>query len=166
MFAKIKYFVLRKKQYFKNYMNPLKLREKIMTDTKLPDFCLDHTMLRVKDLERSLDFYTRILGMTVHRKTEYPEGRFTNTFVGYVGEDEGTNLELTYNWDQPEEYTKGNAWGHLALKVTDVYAASEYLKREGVEFTKEPSPMKNGTRILAFIKDPDGYVIELNEPLS
>jgi lactoylglutathione lyase len=131
-----------------------------------PDFRLDHTMLRVQDLERSLDFYTRILGMKVHRQTEYPEGRFTNTFVGYVGEDEGTNLELTYNWDQPEEYNKGNAWGHLALKVTDVYAASAYLKEQGVEFSKEPSPMKNGTRILAFIKDPDGYVIELNEPLS
>ncbi len=84
----------------------------------------------------------------------------------YIGEDEGTNLELTYNWDQAEEYTKGNAWGHLALKVPDVYAASAYLKKQGVEFTKEPSPMKNGTRILAFIKDPDGYVIELNEPIS
>ena len=70
-------------------------------------------------------------------------------------------LELTYNWDQPEEYNKGNAWGHLALKVTDVYAASTYLKEQGVEFTKEPSPMKNGTRILAFIKDPDGYWIEI-----
>ena len=77
-----------------------------MTDAKLPlpDFRLDHTMLRVKDLERSLDFYTRILGMKVLRKTKYPEGRFTNTFVGYVGEDEGTNLELTYNWDQKNDY--------------------------------------------------------------
>ena len=139
-----------------------------MTDTTLPlpDFRLDHTMLRVKDLERSLDFYTGILGMKIHRKTEYPEGRFTNTFVGYTGEDNGTNLELTYNWDQLEEYTKGNAWGHLALKVSDVYTTSAYLKQHGVEFTKERSPMKNGTRILAFIKDPDGYVIELNEPLS
>ncbi len=139
------------------------MTEKTLTK---PDFRLDHTMLRVKDLELSLDFYTRILGMTVHRKTEYPEGRFTNTFVGYVGEDEGTNLELTCNWDQAEEYNRGNAWGHLALKVADVYAASAYLKEQGVEFTKEPSPMKNGTRILAFIKDPDGYVIELNEPLN
>ena len=139
-----------------------------MTDTSksMPDFRLDHTMLRVKDLDRSLDFYTRILGMKIHRKTEYPQGRFTNTFIGYIGEDEGTNLELTYNWDQAEEYTKGNSWGHLALKVPDVYAASAYLKKQGVEFTKEPSPMKNGTRILAFIKDPDGYVIELNEPIS
>ena len=132
----------------------------------MPDFRLDHTMIRVKDLDRSLDFYTRILGMKIHRKTEYPEGRFTNTFVGYIGEDEGTNIELTYNWDQEEDYVKGNGWGHLAIKVSDVYETSEYLKHHGVEFTKEPSPMKNGTRILAFIKDPDGYVIELNEPLE
>ena len=132
----------------------------------MPNFRLDHTMIRVKDLDRSLDFYTRILGMKIHRKTEYSEGRFTNTFVGYIGEDEGTNIELTYNWDQQENYNKGNGWGHLAIKVSDVYETSEYLKQQGVEFTKEPSPMKNGTRILAFIKDPDGYVIELNEPLD
>ena len=86
--------------------------------------------------------------------------------MGYIGEDEGTNIELTYNWDQEEDYVKGNGWGHLAIKVSDVYETSEYLKQHGVEFTKEPSPMKNGTRILAFIKDPDGYVIELNEPLE
>ena len=132
----------------------------------MPDFRLDHTMIRVKDLDRSLDFYTRILGMKIHRKTEYPEGRFTNTFVGYIGEDEGTNIELTYNWDQQENYNKGIGWRHLAIKASDVYETSEYLKQQGVEFTKEPSPMKNGTRILAFIKDPDGYVIELNEPLE
>lgn len=139
-----------------------------MTDTPLamPNFRLDHTMIRVKDLDRSLKFYTGILGMKIHRKTEYPQGRFTNTFIGYTDEEAGTNLELTYNWDQKEDYTKGNAWGHLALKVSDVYATSEYLKQQGVEFTKEPSSMKNGTRILAFIKDPDGYVIELNEPLE
>ncbi len=135
-------------------------------NTANPDFRIDHTMLRVSDLEKSLDFYVRILGMKILRQNEYPQGRFTNTFVGYHGEDDSTNLELTYNWDQTEPYDRGNAWGHIALKVSDVYAASEYLKQEGVEFTKEPSPMKNGTRILAFIKDPDGYPIELNEPLS
>ena len=135
-------------------------------NTASPDFRIDHTMLRVSNLDKSLDFYVRILGMKILRQNEYPEGRFTNTFVGYHGEDEGTNLELTCNWDQSEPYDRGNAWGHIALKVSDVYAASEYLKGEGVEFTKEPSPMKNGTRILAFIKDPDGYPIELNEPLS
>ncbi|MBS1255045.1 MAG: Lactoylglutathione lyase [Deltaproteobacteria bacterium] len=139
-----------------------------MTDKTMhmPDFKLDHTMFRVRDLERSLDFYTRILGMKVLRQKEYPEGRFTNTFIGYTEEDEGTVLELTYNWDQEEDYKKGNAWGHLAIKVSDVYAASEYLKEHDVEFTKQPSPMKGGTRILAFIKDPDGYSIELNEPLG
>ena len=97
--------------------------------------------------------------MIVLRKNEYPDGRFTNTFIGYTGKEDVTNLELTYNWDQEEEYIKGNAWGHLALKVSDVYSTSSYLKAKGVEFTKEPSPMENGTRIIAFIKDPDGYVI-------
>lgn len=123
-------------------------------------------MLRVKDLEKSLHFYVDILGMKVLRQNEYPNGRFTNTFVGYQDEDSGTTLELTYNWDQDKPYDRGNGWGHIALKVSDVYAASEYLKSHGVEFTKEPSPMKGGTRILAFIRDPDGYPIELNEPLS
>ncbi len=135
-------------------------------NTTSPDFRIDHTMLRVSNLEKSLDFYVRILGMKILRQNEYPEGRFTNTFVGYHGEDDGANLELTYNWDQTEPYQRGNAWGHIALKVSDVHAASEYLKNEGIEFTKEPGPMKNGTRILAFIKDPDGYPIELNEPLQ
>ena len=105
-----------------------------------PDFRLDHTMIRVLDQDRTLDFYTRILGMKILRQNEYPEGRFTNTFVGYQG--------------------------HLALKVSDVYATAEYLKSEGVEFVREPGPMNAGTRIIAFFKDPNGYVIELNEPLS
>ena len=134
--------------------------------TSVPEFRLDHTMIRVKNLEKSLDFYVRILGMRILRQQEYPEGRFTNTFVGYTDEDYGTNLEITYNWDQVEDYTRGNAWGHLAIKVPDVYSASTYLKNHGVEFTKEPSPMKGGAQILAFIKDPDGYPIELNEPLG
>ena len=132
----------------------------------LPDFRIDHTMLRVSDLNQSLDFYVRILGMKILRQNEYPQGKFTNTFIGYQGVDEGATIELTYNWEQAEPYERGNAWGHIALKVSDVYAASEYLKSQGVEFTKQPSPMKNGSRILAFIKDPDGYSIELNEPLS
>ena len=131
-----------------------------------PTFTIDHAMLRVSDLDQSLDFYTRILGMQVLRKTDYPEGRFTNTFVGYQDEDQGPTLELTWNWDQKDPYERGNAWGHIALKVADVRAASAYLKSEGVTFTKEPSPMKHGTRMLAFIKDPDGYPIELNEPVS
>lgn len=132
----------------------------------MPNFKIDHTMLRVKNLEKSLHFYVDILGMKILRQNEYPSGRFTNTFVGYQDEDLGTSLELTYNWDQDKPYDRGDGWGHIALKVADVYAASEYLKSHGVEFTKEPSPMKGGTRILAFIKDPDGYPIELNEPVS
>ena len=125
-----------------------------MVEATIPDFRLDHAMIRVGNLDRSLDFYTRILGMRILRKKEYPDGRFTNVFVGYNDEDEGTSLELTYNWDQEGNYEQGTAWGHLAIKVPDVYAASEYLKQQGVEFSKEPSPMKGGTRILAFIRDP------------
>lgn len=131
-----------------------------------PDFRLDHTMVRVFDQEKTIDFYTRILGMKILRQNEYPDGRFTNTFVGYQGEDEGTTIEMTYNWDQKEPYDMGNAWGHFALKVSDVYATAEYLKSEGVEFVREAGPMNAGTRIIAFFKDPNGYVIELNEPLS
>lgn len=131
-----------------------------------PDFKLDHTMIRVFDQEKTMDFYTRILGMKIHRQTEYPEGRFTNTFVGYIDEDEGTNIEMTYNWDQEEPYDMGDAWGHLALKVSDVYETVDYLKSEGVEFVREPGPMNAGTRIIAFFKDPNGYVIELNSPVN
>ncbi len=137
-----------------------------MTDHAKPNFAIDHTMIRVSDMDKSLDFYTRILGMKMLRKTDYPEGKFTNAFVGYHNEDNGATLELTYNWQQTEPYERGNAWGHMALKVADVRAASAYLKSEGVLFTKEPSPMKHGTRVIAFIKDPDGYPIELNEPVS
>ena len=133
---------------------------------QMPDFRLDHTMIRVFDQEKTLDFYTRILGMKILRQNEYPGGRYTNTFVGYVGEDEGTTIEMTYNWDQQEAYDHGNAWGHFALKVSNVYATAEYLKSQGVEFVREPGPMNAGTRIIAFFKDPNGYVIELNEPLG
>ena len=120
-----------------------------MSEAK-PDFRLDHTMIRVFDQDKTLDFYTRILGMKILRQNEYPDGRFTNTFVGYQGEDEGTTIEMTYNWDQEEPYDMGNAWGHFALKVSDVYKTAEYLKSEGVEFVREPGPMNAGTRIIAF----------------
>ncbi len=131
-----------------------------------PDFRIDHTMLRVDDLDKTLHFYVDILGMQVLRQNEYPEGKFTNTFIGYQGEDDGPTLELTYNWEQEEPYDRGNAWGHIALKVSDIYATAEYLKEHDVEFIKEPSPMKNGTRVIAFIRDPNGYPIELNEPMG
>ena len=129
-----------------------------------PTFRIDHAMIRVSDLDKSLDFYTRILGMEVLRKSEYPEGKFTNVFVGHHG-DGAAKLELTYNWEQDEPYERGTAWGHIALTVDDLPAAGAYLKAEGVVFIKEPSPMKHGTRMIAFVKDPDGYPIELIESM-
>ena len=127
---------------------------------------LAHTMIRVRDLEKSLDFYTRILGMQVLRQKEYPEGKFTNTFVGYGPEDSHPAIELTYNWDQEEPYDMGNGWGHVALEVPDVYAACEALQSVGANITRPPGPMKNGTRVIAFVEDPDGYKVELLEPLD
>jgi lactoylglutathione lyase len=127
---------------------------------------LAHTMIRVRDLEKSLDFYTRILGMQVLRQKEYPGGKFTNTFVGYGPEETHPAIELTYNWDQEEPYDMGNGWGHVALEVPDVYAACEALQSAGANITRAPGPMKNGTRVIAFVEDPDGYKVELLEPLD
>lgn len=128
-------------------------------------FRFAHTMIRVRDLDRTLDFYTRMLGMQVLRQRAYPDGRFTNTFIGYDEEDASTVIELTWNWDQAEPYDLGNGWGHLALEVADVHATCEKLGAEGVRITRAPGPMKHGTRVIAFIEDPDGYKIELLEPL-
>ncbi len=125
---------------------------------------IDHQMMRVKDLDKSVDFYTRILGMKLLRQTEYPDGKFTNTFVGYQPEGEGTSLELTYNWDQDEDYEMGQGWGHLALMVEDVYATCDKLAAEGVTISRPAGPMKHGTRVIAFIEDPDGHKIELVGP--
>ena len=125
---------------------------------------IDHQMMRVKDLDKSVDFYTRILGMKLLRQTEYPDGQFTNTFVGYQPEGEGTSLELTYNWDQDEDYEMGQGWGHLALMVEDVYATCDKLAAEGVTISRPAGPMKHGTRVIAFIEDPDGHKIELVGP--
>ncbi|MGC2854293.1 lactoylglutathione lyase [Novispirillum sp. DQ9] len=122
-----------------------------------------HTMIRVFDLEKSLDFYTRHLGMQVLRRTDYPEGRFTLAFVGYGPESDATVLELTHNWDQAEPYTQGSGFGHLALGVEDIYGTCEALRADGVKITREPGPMKHGTTVIAFIEDPDGYKVELIE---
>ena len=103
-------------------------------------FRLAHTMIRVVDLDRTLDFYTRLLGMRVLRQKEYPGGRFTNTFIGYDEEDASTVLELTWNWDQSEPYDLGDGWGHLALEVPDVYATCEQLSAEGARITRPPGP--------------------------
>jgi lactoylglutathione lyase len=120
-----------------------------------------HTMIRVFDLERSLDFYSRLLGMQVLRKREVPEGRYSLAFVGYGPEESSTVIELTYNWDQKDRYALGSAFGHLAIGVADVYATCEKLGKEGVKITRPPGPVKFGTTVIAFIEDPDGYKIEL-----
>ncbi|MCC7017328.1 MAG: lactoylglutathione lyase [Rhodospirillales bacterium] len=122
-----------------------------------------HTMLRVFDLRRSLDFYTRVLGMALLRQKEYPEGRFTNTLVGYGPEEETAVIELTYNWDQKEPYQVGTGYGHVALGVADIYATCENLKAAGAKIVRPPGPMKHGTTVIAFVEDPDGYKIELIE---
>jgi len=120
-----------------------------------------HTMLRVYDMDRSIDFYTRLMGMKLLRRREVPEGRYTLAFVGYDDEADGTVLELTYNWDQKEPYALGSAFGHLAIGVKDLYATCEALTREGVKIPRPPGPLKFGTTHIAFAEDPDGYRIEL-----
>jgi lactoylglutathione lyase len=120
-----------------------------------------HTMLRVLDLEKSVDFYTRLLGMQELRRRDVPDGRYSLAFVGYGAEENSTVIELTYNWDQKEPYVLGGAFGHLAIGVGDVYATCEKLGREGVKITRAPGPVKFGTTVIAFIEDPDGYKIEL-----
>lgn len=129
----------------------------------MSNFRFMHTMIRVFDLERSITFYTEILGMNFIRKSEYPEGKFTNVFVGYGTESENTVLELTYNWDPELPYEHGNGFGHLALGVPDIYKTCEDLRSAGAIICREPGPMKHGTTVIAFIEDPDGYKIELIE---
>ena len=126
-------------------------------------FRLLHTMLRVFDLERSIDFYTRLLGMRLLRKNDYEGGRFTLAFVGYGEEKDTAVLELTYNWDQKEPYEIGTAYGHIAIGVPDIYKTCERLAAEGAKITRPPGPMKHGTTVIAFIEDPDGYKVELIE---
>jgi lactoylglutathione lyase len=122
-----------------------------------------HTMIRVKDLAKSMDFYTRLLGMKELRKKDFPSGEFTLAFVGYGDETSNTVIELTHNWGQEEPYQLGNGFGHFALAVPDVTAACDILAAEGVEIPRPAGPMKHGGSVIAFIKDPDGYLIELVE---
>ncbi|WP_096086282.1 lactoylglutathione lyase [Agaribacterium haliotis] len=119
-----------------------------------------HTMLRVRDLEASLSFYTDVLGMRLLRKKDYPGGKFTLAFVGYQDEKDGAAIELTHNWDV-DDYELGNAYGHIAIAVDDVCAACERIKAAGGKVTREAGPMKESTTVLAFVEDPDGYKIEL-----
>ena len=117
-------------------------------------------MLRVGNLERSIEFYTEVLGMQLIRQKEYPQGEITLAFLGYGPEETHTVLELTYNWGK-ESYDLGNAYGHIAIAVDDLYSACEQIRAKGGQITREPGPMKGSTTHLAFCKDPDGYSIEL-----
>ena len=122
-----------------------------------------HTMIRVGDLDRSIQFYTETLGMELLRKNDYPEGKFTLAFLGYGPESESCVLELTHNWDT-DSYDLGTGYGHIAIETNDVYAACEKIRQRGGNITREPGPMKHGTTVLAFVEDPDGYKIELLGP--
>jgi lactoylglutathione lyase len=119
-----------------------------------------HTMLRVGDLDRSIQFYTDVLGMKLLRQKEYPSGEFTLAFLGYGEESDNTVLELTYNWDT-DKYDLGNGYGHMALEVDDVYRATEEIRNRGGKIIREAGPMNAGSTIIAFVEDPDGYQIEL-----
>lgn len=119
-----------------------------------------HTMLRVTDLPRSIAFYTDVLGMTLLRQKDYPDGQFTLAFLGYGPESEQTVIELTYNWGV-DNYELGTAYGHIAIEVDDVQAAVDAMRAKGAKILREPGPMKHGSTVLAFLEDPDGYRIEL-----
>ena len=139
-----------------------------MTDTLCPkniSYRLDHVMLRVIDLNRSLAFYRDTLGMQVLRKVDYEAGQFTNVFLSFDANTE-SSLELTYNWQQTEAYEKGRVFGHLALMVDDVHATVAALEQAGVRIKTPPKQMVHGTRTIAFVLDPDDNLIELLEPLA
>ena len=118
-----------------------------------------HTMLRVGDMQRSIDFYTNVLGMRLLRKSDYPEGKFTLAFVGYQDEKDGAVLELTHNWDT-SSYELGTAYGHIALEVDNAAETCDRVRELGGKVVREAGPMKHGTTVIAFVEDPDGYKIE------
>lgn len=119
-----------------------------------------HTMIRVGDLERSLDFYSNVLGMKILRRKDYPDGRFTLAFVGYGDESSNAVIELTHNWDT-SSYDIGTGYGHIALGMENIYTACDAIREKGGKITRAPGPMKHGTTEIAFVEDPDGYKIEL-----
>ncbi len=119
-----------------------------------------HTMIRTGDLDRSIDFYTKVLGMKLLRQHDYPEGKFTLAFLGYGDERDQAVIELTYNWGV-DRYDLGTGYGHIAIEVDDVYAACDEIKKQGGTVVREAGPMNAGTTIIAFVRDPDGYMIEL-----
>lgn len=129
-------------------------------------FRMLHTMLRVRDLDESIRFYTEGLGMTLLRRSDFPGGRFTLAFVGYGPEESHTALELTHNWDRDEPYDLGAGYGHVAIGVPDARAACAALRARGARVAREAGPMKHGTAVIAFVEDPDGYKVELIEGRS
>ena len=122
-----------------------------------------HTMIRVKDLDKSIDFYTGLLGMELLSRNDYPGGKFTLAFVGYGDASSNAVIELTHNWDQEEAYDLGNGFGHVAIGVPDIYDTCEKLEAAGANIPRPPGPMMHGTTVIAFVDDPDGYKIELIE---
>jgi len=121
-----------------------------------------HTMLRVGNLDESIDFYTNIFGMQLLRKKDFPEGKFTLAFLGYGPEEDNTVLELTHNWDT-DSYDLGNAYGHIAIGVEDAYKACDEIAAKGGDVVRPAGPMKGSTTVIAFVKDPDGYMVEMIE---
>jgi lactoylglutathione lyase len=121
-----------------------------------------HTMLRVGNLQRSIDFYTQLMGMQLLRQTENNEYQYTLAFLGYGDESDTTVLELTYNWDK-NQYSMGEAFGHIAISVDDIYAICESIEQQGGDVYRKPGPVKGGKSVIAFVRDPDGYAIELIE---
>lgn len=119
-----------------------------------------HTMIRVSDLDKSIQFYTDVLGMQLLRQKDYPEGEFTLAFLGYGPEREQAVIELTHNWGD-HQYDLGDGWGHIAIEVDDVYAATDRIREQGGTILRDAGPMNAGTTIIAFVADPDGYAIEL-----
>tara|TARA_B100000949_G_C13896916_1_gene291051 strand:+ start:103 stop:501 length:399 start_codon:yes stop_codon:yes gene_type:complete len=120
-----------------------------------------HTMMRVNNLDESINFYSKFFGMKILRKSDYPDGKFTLAFLGYGDEENNTVLELTHNWDQEEKYNLGNAWGHIAIGVENIYEFCRELEENNVNVTRKPGPMKHGNTVIAFLLDPNGYQIEL-----
>lgn len=141
---------------FQRYVSPTSIA------TGVIDMRLLHTMIRVGDLDKSIDFYTRIMGMKLLRKSEYPDGKFTLAFVGYGDEAGNTVIELTHNWDKIS-YELGTGFGHLAIAVDDIKQVCNDIDKAGGVITRQPGPMKHGNSVIAFVKDPDGYAIELIE---
>lgn len=125
-----------------------------------------HTMLRVRDLDASIDFYTRIFGMTLFRRRDNEGGKYSVAFVGYGDENADPAIELTYNWGRDDAYDKGDGYGHIAIGVPDIYGLCEKIEAAGMEIPRPPGPLKHGgpnASIIAFVRDPDGYMIELGE---